>query len=49
MSADDLLSSDNLDINSLREIKQTLVPHPDENQKPATLTAKSVLVSGEEE
>ena len=49
VSADDLLSSDDLDLNSLKEIKQTLVPHPDENQKPATLTAKSVLVSGEEE
>ena len=49
VSIDDLLDSNLDQSNSIREIKQTLVPHPDEVQGTTTLTAKSVLVSGEEE
>lgn len=49
VSAADLLESEGAQISSLREIKQTLVPHPDGLQETATLTAKSILISGEEE
>ena len=48
VTADDLLVSENVQSNSLKEI-QTLVPHPDGIQDATTLTAKSVLVPGEEE
>jgi hypothetical protein len=49
VSAADLLESEGAQISSLKEIKQTLVPHPDGLQETATLTVKSILISGEEE
>jgi chromosomal replication initiation ATPase DnaA len=49
VSAADLLESEGSQINSLKEIKQTLVPHPEGIQTTTTLTAKSVLITGEEE
>ncbi len=49
VSAADLLESEGSQINSLKEIKQMLVPHPEGIQTTTTLTAKSVLTTGEEE
>jgi hypothetical protein len=49
VSAADLLESEGAQINSLKEIKQTLVPHPEGIHDTATITAKSILISGEEE
>ena len=49
VSAADLLESEGSQINSLKEIKQMLVPHPEGIQTTTTLTAKSVLITGEEE
>ena len=49
ISAADLLESEGAQINSLKEIKQTLVPHPEGIHDTAIITAKSILISGEEE